>query len=276
MSLRAPRPLAMREDPARHGAIRVLVADDEAPARDKLRAHLAEEPAVQEIAEAPNGLVAVDVLRREPVDVVFLDVQMPGLTGFEVIDAVGADRMPPTVFVTAYDAFAVQAFEVEAIDYLLKPYDTARFRHALTRAVRALGDRAPDRTALTALLARIGPPLHLERLVVRDGGSVILVDVADVVRLSAAENYVELHTSGGAVLLARETLSRLEARLDPARFVRVHRSEMVAVAAVRAIRSASHGDAVAVLATGAEVRVSRRQHDRLRALLALHIRPPPR
>jgi two-component system LytT family response regulator len=264
----------MREDPERHGgnAIRVLVADDEAPARDKLRAHLAEEPTAVVIAEAPNGLVAVDVLRREPIDVVFLDVQMPGLTGFEVIDAVGADRMPPTVFVTAYDAFAVQAFEVEAIDYLLKPYDGPRFRHAFGRAVRALGDRAPDRTALAALLARVGPPPYLERLVVRDGGEVILVDVAEVVRLSAAENYVEIHTSGGAVHLARETLSRLEARLDPARFIRVHRSELLAVAAVRALRPASHGDAIAVLGTGAEVRVSRRHHDRLWALVGAKAR----
>jgi len=248
--------------------IRVLIADDEAPARDKLRAHLAEEPAAQVVAEAPNGLVAVDVLRRERVEVVFLDVQMPGLTGFEVIDAMGADRMPPTVFVTAYDAFAVQAFDVEAIDYLLKPYDGPRFRHAFGRAVRALGNREPDRTALAALMARVSPPPYLERLVVRDGGEVILIAVADVVRLSAAENYVEIHGVGGAVHLARETLSRLEARLDPSRFVRVHRSELVAVAAVRALRSASHGDAVAVLASGAEVRVSRRHHDRLRALLA--------
>jgi len=248
--------------------IRVLIADDEAPARDKLRAHLAEEPAAQVVAEAPDGLVAVDVLRRERVDVVFLDVQMPGLTGFEVIDAVGADRMPPTVFVTAYDTFAVEAFDVEAIDYLLKPYDGPRFRHAFARAVRALGNREPDRTALAALMARVSPPPYLERLVVRDGGEVILIAIADVVRLSAAENYVEIHGAGGAVHLARETLSRLEARLDPTRFVRVHRSELVAVAAVRALRSASHGDAVAVLATGAEVRVSRRHHDRLRALLA--------
>jgi two-component system LytT family response regulator len=247
--------------------VRVLIADDEAPARDKLRAHLAEEPAAQVIAEAPDGLVAVDVLRQEAVDVVFLDVQMPGLTGFEVIDAVGADRMPPTVFVTAYDTFAVQAFEVEAIDFLLKPYDGPRFRYAFARAVRALADRVPDRTALAALMARVGPPPYLERLVVRDGGEVVLIAVADVVRLSAAENYVEIHGAGGTVHLARETLSRLEARLDPARFVRIHRSELVAVAAVRALRSASHGDAIAVLATGAEVRVSRRHHDRLRSLL---------
>lgn len=244
-------------------SLRVLIVDDEGPSRRRVRALLEGAEDVEIAGEAHNGLEAVEAIQRLRPGLVFLDVQMPGMNGFEVIHTVGVDAMPPVVFVTAYDEFAVQAFAVEAIDYLVKPLDAARFAQALARVAKRLGAGQP--AALDRLLGSVLPaPRHLERLIVRRGDRLIFVPVADVERFSADGNYVEVHTAAGSHLV-RDTLAHLESQLDPARFARVHRGEIVAVAAVREVQPCAHGDSIVVLRSGASVRMSRRFADRLLA-----------
>jgi two-component system LytT family response regulator len=206
----------------------------------------------------------VRAIEERAPDLVFLDVQMPGLDGFEVIEAVGAERMPPVVFVTAYDEFAVKAFEVQAVDYLLKPFDQARFRKAFERAARqARGRKSGNPELLARLLDSVRPAARpLERLLVRDQGRLLLLPLSQVHRLSAEGNYVRVHTAGKAHLV-RETLARLEARLDPARFVRIHRSEIVALDAIQELQPFFHGDYVVVLKNGERLRLSRRYQERV-------------
>jgi two-component system, LytTR family, response regulator len=245
--------------------LRVLVVDDERPARQKVRAHLAGAPDVEVVGEAATGLEAVELIRRLEPDVVFLDVQMPGLDGFEVVEAVGADEMPAVVFVSAFDEYAIKAFDVEAADYLLKPFDEARFGKALDRVRRRLGS-TPDADApgrMERLLTRVRPSRgYLQRLVVTDRDRVVLVPVGDVYRISAAGNYATLHTGGGRRLV-RQTLAHLEDRLDPDRFARIHRSEIVAIDAVKELLPLSHGDFEVVLRSGDRLRLSRRFQHRL-------------
>ena len=228
---------------------RVLIVDDEAPARRRLRAQLAREREVLVVSEAASGPEAVEAIRAQRPDVVFLDVQMPGMSGFEVIETIGVEAMPAVVFVTAYDEFALEAFEVAAVDYLLKPFTEERLHKALTRALagRALREAGPH---------------TLERLLVREGERMFFVPATEIVRLSAEGNYVRVHTRTGSHEL-RETLARLEARLDARRFVRVHRSEILNLDFVGEIQRHFHGDLIAVLKNGDAVRVSRRYAARL-------------
>ncbi len=245
--------------------LRALIVDDEKPARNKIRMHLNDETAVEIVGEAQNGLEAVDAIRRLQPDLVFLDIQMPGMTGFEVIEEVGTDIMPATVFVTAYDEFALRAFEVEAVDYLLKPFDRERFKQALERAVRRVENGAAGQDRFARLLENIRPsPAYLQRIVVREGGRLFFVNVKDLLRLSAQENYVELRTAGGCHLI-RETLSHLEDRLDPGKFARIHRSEIVNIDWIKELQSWSHGDYMVVLKDGSRTRLSRRYQDSLLA-----------
>jgi two-component system LytT family response regulator len=242
---------------------RVLIVDDEPPARRKLRSHLEEAEGVEIVGEASDGLEAVDAIRELAPDLVFLDIQMPGMTGFEVLEAVGPEAMPPVVFVTAYDEFAVKAFEVEAVDYLLKPYDAGRFGQALDRALRRLAEKAPTRERMERLLETVGPGNRsLQRLVVRKHHRLLLIGVDEVTHLSARENYVEVFTASGSYLI-RDTLSRLESRLDPTRFVRVHRSEIVNLDFVKELQPWTHGDYLIILESGEELRLSRRYSDRV-------------
>ena len=243
--------------------IRVLVVDDEPPARRKLLTHLKHEPEVEIAGEAGDGLEAVESIRHLTPDLVFLDVQMPGLNGFEVLEVVGSQAMPLVVFVTAYDDFALDAFAVEAVDYLLKPFDGGRFRKAFERARRRLAERSGEGERLERLLQAVLPQgERLQRLVVRKGERIFLVPVAEVIRLAAAGNYVEVHTEKGTFLL-RETMASLERRLDPERFARIHRSEIVNVDAIRELQPFFHGDYIVVLANGERRRLSRRFQDRL-------------
>jgi two-component system, LytTR family, response regulator len=241
--------------------IRTLIVDDEQPARRKILAHLADYPEIEVAGEAGNGLEAVEAIRGIEPDLVFLDIQMPGMDGFEVLASVGTDAMPVTVFVTAYDEFALRAFEVEAVDYLLKPFDEERFSRALERAVRRVRSRAGDRQPMSQLLEKVRPgSAWLQRIVVRDEGKLFFVAVTDVLRFSAEQNYVRLHTRTGPFLI-RETLNRLEARLDPERFARVHRSEIVNIDQISELQPWSHGDYRIVLKDATRLRLSRRyQH----------------
>jgi two-component system LytT family response regulator len=240
--------------------LRVVVVDDEPPARNKLLAALRTEPDVEVVAEAGTGLEAVEAIRRLAPDLVFLDVQMPGLSGFEVIEAVGAQRMPAVVFVTAYDEYALDAFEVEAVDYLLKPFTAERFRKAFARA-RERAAAAGSGERLARLVESLRPG-HVERLVVTEGKRLFFVPLREVFRLSAEGNYVRLHTAAGSHLV-RDTLARLEGRLDPARFARIHRSEIVAIDAVRELQPFFHGDYAVILKNGERLRLSRRYQERL-------------
>lgn len=243
--------------------VRALIVDDEAPARRRLRAHLAAIPEVEVAGEAGSGPEAVAAISQQRPDLVFLDIQMPGMTGFEVIAEVGVDAMPAVIFVTAYDEFALEAFEVHAVDYLLKPFSRERLAKAVERAALRVEARQPDRDALARLLAAVHPaPRYLQRLLVRSGDRLYFVPVAEVVRFEADGNYIRLHTATGTHLV-RETMSALERQLDPARFARIHRSEIVAIDAVKEIQPYFHGDHVVILKAGARVRMSRRFQHRL-------------
>jgi two-component system LytT family response regulator len=240
-------------------SLRVLLVDDEAPARRRLRTLLTGQAGIEIAGEAANGLEAVDAIRSLAPDVVLLDVQMPGMSGFEVVEAVGTDAMPAVVFVTAFDEFALQAFDVEAADYVLKPVQKERLGKALERATRHAAGREP----LARLLAHVRPgPRPLTRLVVRKGERLLFVDLPDVVRLVADGNYVSVETASAAYQI-RDTLQRLESRLDPERFARIHRSEIVNVAWVKEVQPWFHGDAVVLLKNGKETRLSRRYQGRL-------------
>jgi two-component system LytT family response regulator len=229
---------------------RVIIADDEAPARRIVRSYLRGRADVEIVAEAENGLEVVEMVRALEPDLVVLDIQMPGLTGFEVIDALGAEAMPAVVFATAYDEYALRAFDVHAVDYLLKPFTRERFDRAFERAL--------ERRPVAPLVAS----MRLERVVVRDRDRLFFVPVEEIVHLSAEGNYVRVHTAEKSHLI-RGTLAELEARLDPKRFARIHRSGIVNVAAVREVRAHFHGDYVVMLKTGETVRLSRRYQQRL-------------
>lgn len=246
--------------------LKVLIVDDERPARTKVRRFVSADPDVVQIFEAPDGVRAVDVIREESPDLVFLDVQMPGLDGFGVVEALGTDALPHLVFVTAFDDYAVRAFDVHAVDYVMKPFDAERLGRALARAKAAIASRkdGEDGAQVERLLAdlRRARPEHLERLLVQGAQRTVLLPVSRVDRLESARNYVVVH-AGRESFRVRTTLDRLEQRLDPRRFVRVSRSAMVNVERVAELKPWSHGDWIVVLADGAKLRLSRTHRDRL-------------
>jgi two-component system LytT family response regulator len=223
------------------------------------------------VAECGHGLEAVEAIESLDPDLVFLDVQMPELDGFGVVETVGIDRMPMTVFVTAYEEFALRAFEASALDYLLKPFDRARFGQALERVrtqVRLRRD-GEMRGQLATLLKELRPGRrHLERLVVRSGGRIRFVRVEDVECFEAEGNYVRLHV-GDRSHLVRQTMSALEAELDPARFVRIHRSTIVSLERIDHIEPLFQGEYSVVLRGGRKLSSSRGYRERLHQALDL-------
>jgi two-component system LytT family response regulator len=250
----------------RSAGLSVLIVDDERPARAKVRRFVAGDPEIGTIFEAADGVRAVDLVREESPDLVFLDVQMPGLDGFGVLEALDPGVRPHVVFVTAFDEYAVRAFEIHAVDYVLKPFDVERLTLALARAKEAVGRRrdGEDRRRLTQLLAdvRRERPERLERLLVEQADRAVLLPLARVDRIESARNYAVLH-AGRETYRVRTTLDRLEQRLDPRRFVRVSRSAIVNVDRVAELRPWSHGDWVVVLSDGAKLKLSRRYRSRL-------------
>jgi two-component system LytT family response regulator len=244
--------------------IRVLIVDDEPIARRGIRQQLRGEADLEVIGECGDGAAAIDAITGLAPDLVFLDIQMPEVGGFDVVEAIGVARMPAVVFVTAYDEHALRAFDVHAVDYVLKPIDRHRFRTAVERARRRLAhapgqlDSQFNRRIAAALgeLGRLAQD-YAKRLAIKGDGRVILVDVDEVDRLEAAGNYVEVH-SGARRHLVRETMASLEARLDPARFVRVSRSSIVHATRVRELQPMFNGDFVVVLRDGTKVAGSRR------------------
>jgi len=246
-------PLSETED------LSVLVADDESPARQRIIDLLRRHSQVDAILEASDGLSAVEILQNRKPDLVFLDVQMPELNGLEVIAEVGAERMPLTVFVTAYDEHAIGAFEANALDYLLKPFSDERFDMTMARVSRRMDERSGREFGrrilrmVSAAPARIPP---LDRLVVKSGGSIRFVRVADIDWIEAAGVYANLHI-GGKELLYRAALNELAERLDPLRFVRVHRSAIVNIESILHLERMSHGEFEVVLKNGSRPRISR-------------------
>lgn len=249
--------------------IRTLIVDDEALARRGIRQHLAFEPDVEVVGECADGQAAIDAIAALQPDLVFLDISMPEADGFDVVAAVGADCMPATIFVTAYDQYAVRAFEIHALDYLLKPVEPERIRTALARARARLAARPGDLAVrVAALLGELGngpARRHVRRLPIKKNGRVLLVDVEDVLRFEATGNYIEVHTRERMHLL-RETLTGLEARLEPDAFVRVSRSCIVNVRHIRELQPHFSGDFVVVLGDESEVQGSRRYRAGLEAL----------
>jgi two-component system, LytTR family, response regulator len=258
--------------------IRVAIVDDEAIARRRLMRLLSAEPDVEVVAECPTGRAAIDAIRTAGPDLVLLDVQLPDIDGFGVVAEVGAESMPPVIFVTAHDAHAVRAFEVHATDYLLKPFDTERFQTAFRRArahidqvssaelgrrLKALVENQFGMTPEQSVVAaEPRPGRYVSRLTVRRDGRVVFVRVAEVDWFEAAGNYVRLHVGKNASLL-RETMHGLEASLDPAAFVRIHRTIIVNVDRIQELQPWFAGNYVVILRDGTRLKLSRTYRDRL-------------
>jgi two-component system LytT family response regulator len=228
--------------------LRVLVVDDEPLARRKLRFFLSDEPGISTIDECEDGAEALELIRRERPNLVFLDVRMPTIDGFDVMRRIKGGDAPDVVFVTAHDEYAVRAFEMEALDYLLKPFDRDRFRIAL--------DRARRRLAVANSAGITTNPLDFQRIVVRSGGRILPLLAGKIEWIESADNYVRLHTSE-QIYVVRETLASLEERLDRQQFLRIHRRAIVNLHAISEIRPLPHGGYEARLQGGQILRVGR-------------------
>jgi two-component system, LytTR family, response regulator len=255
-------------------SIRVLIVDDEPIARRGIAALLGEDPDVEVVGQASDGRAAVEAIRALEPDLVFLDVQMPELDGFDVVDAVGADAFGSLVFVTAYDEYALRAFEVSAVDYLLKPFDRERFRAALDRAKKALRSRTTgelqDRVDALLKLLETTPAAPTERkpsqrIVVKDAGRVMFVRPGEIDWVDAAGNYVRLHC-GKDLHLLRETMAGMEARLDAEKFIRISRSIIVNLDRVKEIQPLYNGTYLFLLQDGHKLESSRRYRNKLATL----------
>src|SRR5690349_13097420 len=267
-------------------ALRVLIVDDEPLARQRIADLLAHEPNVEVVGEASNGTSAIEKIRALDPDLVFLDVQMPGKTGLEVVREIGAAQMPATIFVTAYDQYALQAFDVAAIDYLVKPFDDERFEQAFRRARKliALEGLEKLRSQLLDVLGATSSPGsdasarapapstaasgYLERIAVEMKGKVRVVPVAQIDYITASGPYAELHV-GDRVFLIRESMQTLEERLDPSVFLRIHRSVIVRLDLVDTFLRAPGGDYEVQLKSGVRLRVSRSRREDLERRLGV-------
>ena len=247
--------------------LRLLIADDEPAVRDELRAILAQDERISIVATCSDGYAALDAIREHRPDGVLLDVQMPGLTGVEVLAALSTEERPPTIFVTAYDTFAVRAFELNAIDYVLKPFDARRVLAAVERLSERAESKRPaalDHAIQTMIEA--SPP-RPDRLVVHHGNRLRVIPTKDVEWIEAADNYVQIHARGEASLL-RMTMRAFEDQLDPRQFMRVHRSFIINVGRIHELRLLPNGDYEILLAGGATVPLGRTYRDRLIARLS--------
>ncbi len=238
--------------------IRALIVEDEPLARERLRTLLAEENDVQLLGELADGRTAVEAIRARRPDLVFLDVNIPELNGFGVIEEIGAEEMPAVIFVTAYDQFAVQAFDTHALDYILKPFDEERFQTALDRARDVLRRRDAGvlDERLKDLLQEVRRPHYVERLAVKAGGKILFLKTDDIDWIGAEGNYARLHMGNRSHLL-RETMSSLEDKLDPEKFLRIHRSTIVRVDAIVELEPLFQGDYVVILRDGTRLTSSR-------------------
>jgi two-component system LytT family response regulator len=237
--------------------IRTLIVDDEPLSRRRIRDLLADEPEFALVGECGDGLEAVAALREQSCDLLFLDVEMPGLDGLEVARRLESEHRPAVIFVTAYDSYALPAFEVHAVDYLLKPFDRARFQKALEWAKIAIRrDQEEEGSPPVPLAEPRGERKPLERLTIKTAGRIYFLKTEDIDWVEAAGNYLRLHV-GAAVHSLRETMNNLESRLDANRFWRIHRSTIVNVDRIRELQPLFHGDYVVFLRDGTELMLSR-------------------
>ncbi len=249
--------------------IRVLIVDDEPLARGVLREMLQSDSEVAIVGECANGKEAVQAIEELVPDLLFLDIQMPEMGGFEVLDALQGPRMPHLVFVTAYDQYAVRAFEVHALDYILKPFDRERFETAWQRAkAQVLRERngGVEQKILSLLEDLKAGTKFLERLVIKSSGRIYFLEINDIDWVQAEGNYVSVHAGKKAHLL-RETITSLESQLDPKKFLRIHRSAIVRIDRIKELQPWFHGEYHIVLHDGTELTLSRNYRDRLQEAL---------
>lgn len=257
--------------------ISILIVDDEPLARRGIRQLIEHDPRVNVLGEYGTGLEALASIHERKPDLLFLDVQMPRMNGFELLAQIPEDSLPAVIFVTAHDRYAIDAFEAEALDYLLKPFTEERFHKALTRAKARIDRRSlgEHKQQLASLLARQGQDRksgeeasnssHLKKLMVKSGGNIHFLPVDEIDWIEAADYYALLHVAGRSYSL-RESLSELETKLDPAKFARIHRSAIVNVARVRQLQPQRTGDCLVILLDGTKIRMSRRRRDKLQSL----------
>ena len=253
-----------------HQCIRVLIVDDEPLARERLRDMLEADNRIEIIGDCINREQAIESIQQLAPDLVFLDVEMPGKDGFAVLESLDPDRLPVVIFVTAYDQYAVRAFEFHALDYLLKPFDQERFDKALARAVANIQSEKSENITeriLKTLEEMKARPVHLERLVIKMNGHVFFVKTNEIDWLEAEGNYVRLHAGKESYLL-RDTISALESQLDPRKFVRVHRSAIGNIDHIEELQPWFHGEYRIILNDGTEINWSRRYIDKDSTLLA--------
>ena len=249
-------------------AVRAVIVDDEPLARERVRTLLGRYPQIRVLAECDSGADAVGLVRRHRPDLLLLDVQMPALDGFGVLANLHPAEVPVTVFVTAYDEHAVRAFDVGAADYVMKPIQPERFARAVERALErvAAGGRAPHRDLEPVLRQVRADGRWLDRFAVERGGRMVLVPVETVRWLESADNYVRIHAEGQSHLV-RASLRELERQLDPAKFLRIHRSAAVALSRVRSVEGGPHGEAEVRLDDGTRLRAARTRAALLRSRL---------
>lgn len=251
-------------------SIRTIIVDDVDLARERIKL-LLDDAEFEIVAECANGREAIKAISTLKPDLVFLDIQMPKISGFEVVEAIGVEEMPAVIFVTAYDEFALRAFEINAVDYLLKPFDEARLKKAVARAKREIGRQMPAvevEENLRRLLKEVRPEQkYLKRISVKSEGHTTLVLTEEIDWINSAGHYLELH-AGEEKHLIREQLSRIEAKLDPEKFVRIHRSIIVNLDSIKSLHPLFNGDHVVVLKNGQRINSSRTYHEKLIALLA--------
>jgi two-component system LytT family response regulator len=249
--------------------IRVLLVDDEPLAREMLREMLQNDSQVVIVGESCNGREALEAIRVHSPDVLFLDVQMPEVGGFEVLASLGKEKIPHVIFVTAYDQYAVRAFEVHALDYLLKPFDQERFDAAWQRAkAQILRDRATgmDQRIVSLLEELKAGKKYLERLVIKANGRIYFLETNEIDWIEAEGNYVSVHSAKKSHLL-RETISSLESQLDPKKFVRIHRSSIVRIDQIQELQPWFHGEYRIILHDGTQLTLSRNHRDKLQGAL---------
>jgi two-component system LytT family response regulator len=255
--------------------IRALVVDDEPAARAAIRALLADDPDIQIVGECVDGRTTLEAIEREAPDLLFLDVQMPEMDGFTLLRRLDPAEIPVVVFVTAYDQYALRAFEVHALDYLLKPFDDERFREAVAHAKQQVrqGKLGALSEQLAALLEGVGRPpatprngQYLKRLAIKAGGRVTILSVKDIDWIEAEGDYVKIHAGRGWHLL-RETMKHLETQFDPARFVRIHRSTIVNVERIKELQPFFRGEYVVILQDGPSRKLSRGYKEHLERAL---------
>ena len=245
--------------------MRILIVDDEPLARERVRRLLRDETNVEIVGEAGNGREAATAIAEKKPDLVFLDVQMPEMNGFEVLQTLGENKIPAIVFTTAYDRYAIQAFEFHALDYLLKPFSRERFKRAVKHAreqLEAVRQTGSVDERLVSLLENLKAKKYLERIVVRSAGRVFFIKTEEIDWIEAAGNYLKLHV-GREEHLVRETMQSIETKLDPEKFFRIHRSTLVQIDRIKEFHPLFGGDYAVILRNGTELALSRNYRERL-------------